>query len=352
MSTPQRLLVIYPCKFLGNLLLALPHLRALLQDNPDSLIVLDAGFQPLMELFLPEESRVRYFPRQALRAARLGSRLSLGWRFIRDLRRFKADVALELEGESASTTLMALSRARRKVGPFFTRRRWVFDELVSFPHLSEHRWYGMQAMCAPWHRQTLTPGYVSPVIKPAQRQALYQRLANWGLGPGLSLAALHVGASQDYKCWDPARFAELVEALRQRGWTPVLIGAGVRDRRQASQVNARLATPLTDLTDQLSLAELAVLFSECGVFIGNDSGPMHLAAACGIPVFAVFGPTVERIWAPVAPRAVVVRGTVACAEGCRTISCVQAYACLTSLLPTQVLTAMDKAAVVPRITSA
>ena len=337
----QAILIIYPCKFLGNLLLALPHFRAILADQKQVLLVLDERFRELADIFLPGEQRILYYPRSALASGQSpGGRVAA---LLGQLRRFQADVLLELEGESTSTTLSLLARAKVKRGPFFTRRKWIFDELVEFPHLTEHRWLGMQALCGPCHGQSLQPGYCAPCFSGASLDAVRRRLKDLGVLPGDRTAILHVGAAQEYKLWDPKRFAGVIAGLQQRGWQVVLIGAGEDDRRQAKRVlQYRLPAAVVDTIDQLSFGELAGLMVLGGCFIGNDSGPMHLAAACGLPTLALFGPTVDRIWAPLGDNARVVRGIIACHPDCRTITCVQDYLCLKSLGVDAVLKALEE----------
>jgi heptosyltransferase-3 len=333
----QAVLIVYPCKFLGNLLLALPHFKAILQDQRQVLLILDERYRDIADIFLPGETRILYYPRAALSARRgLVGRLRALGGFLGRLRQFKADLLLELEGESTSTTVSLLARARHKVGPFFTRRRWVFDELVQFPHLAEHRWYGMQALCRRAHGQTLQPGYAHGTFPPSLQQQVRQQLQSLGLDPRRPWVSIHVGASQDYKLWDPANFTAVIAGLRERGLQVVLIGAGEKDRRQAALVQHQ-GSGVVDVIDGLGLGELACVLHLSRAFIGNDSGPMHLAAACGTPTFALFGPTVDRIWAPLGDNARVLRGPVACDPRCRTITCVQDYACLRSLTAARVL---------------
>ncbi|MGB2337211.1 MAG: glycosyltransferase family 9 protein, partial [Alcanivorax sp.] len=94
---------------------------------------------------------------------------------------------------------------------------------------------------------------------------------------------------------------------RRAGLTPVLIGAGHKDRMQIARVQSFLCEPVLDLCDQLTLSELISLLQHSQGYVGNDSGPMHLAAACGIPVVALFGPTDEHIWHPLSDQARVLR---------------------------------------------
>ncbi|WP_018169011.1 glycosyltransferase family 9 protein [Thioalkalivibrio sp. ALMg9] len=124
---------------------------------------------------------------------------------------------------------------------------------------------------------------------------------------GLTLACLHVGAGKEYKLWPCDRFAALADWLYDQGLQPVLIGTAA-DKARAETVRSLARKPLPSLISNLSRdAELALL-AECRLFVGNDSGPMHLAAALGAPVIGLFGPTDPVRWGPLGDQCRALRG--------------------------------------------
>ncbi|MEO5896556.1 MAG: lipopolysaccharide heptosyltransferase II [Vicinamibacterales bacterium] len=103
------------------------------------------------------------------------------------------------------------------------------------------------------------------------------------------------------KRWPPHRVAEVIARLvRERSATCVVVGA-VGDREAARAVESSLPAGVTmiDLVGRTDLRLLIGVLSHCDAFVSNDSGAMHLAAAAGVPVTAIFGPTKERVTAPV-----------------------------------------------------
>jgi heptosyltransferase-3 len=110
---------------------------------------------------------------------------------------------------------------------------------------------------------------------------------------------LHPASRWLYKCWPAEYNAALIDHLHGAGW-PVVITAApdARERRMIDDILARTAAPAIDLAGTLSLKELAALTGRAKVFVGVDSAPMHMAAAMGTPVVALFGPTTEIDWAP------------------------------------------------------
>ncbi len=112
--------------------------------------------------------------------------------------------------------------------------------------------------------------------------------------------AIHAGSGSPRKNWPSARFLALAQQLdRERPWLLVSGPAeGERDPVPARAVVAR----------ELPLRVLGALLSRAGVFVGNDSGVSHLAAASGAPTLALFGPTDPRLWSPLGRRVRVLRG--------------------------------------------
>jgi len=93
----------------------------------------------------------------------------------------------------------------------------------------------------------------------------------------------------------------------------------------------------------LDLAQLAALIARCAVYVGNDSGVTHLAAAVGTPTIAIFGPSNEQRWAPRGPRVLILRHQIACAPcGESTMKRCSHRACLTELLASEVIHELRK----------
>ena len=146
-------------------------------------------------------------------------------------------------------------------------------------------------------------------------------LAAAGWTPGTKLLGIAPGAAYGgAKRWLPERFAAVAADLaRTRGLVPVLVGSEA-DRAAACAIEAELgkiggagSRPVViGLAGRTDVSQLAGVLSLCAAFVSNDSGAMHLAAAVGTPVVALFGPTDERVTAPVAPRARVLTAEAWC----------------------------------------
>jgi heptosyltransferase-3 len=125
------------------------------------------------------------------------------------------------------------------------------------------------------------------------------------LAVGLPVVMIHPGASGPRKRWPAARFAELVSHLAEQPCS-TLLAEGPLDVQSVQEVLSRLhANGMTGVPRVVRvdpLICLAALIQQCAVYIGNDSGISHLAAATGTPTLAIFTDTDPAIWAPRGPR--------------------------------------------------
>lgn len=146
---------------------------------------------------------------------------------------------------------------------------------------------------------------------------------------------LHSGASQPLRVWPLARYAELLQRLREIGWSPVVLcdRAQLQAWRELDETEARVPETMDDLVDTIAGG---------AAFLGNDSGPGHIAALCGVPTFTIFGPQVPELFAPGHPQAGWIEGLPCphkpCFDHCR-------YAqpfCLTGIEPDNVWPRLER----------
>ncbi len=115
---------------------------------------------------------------------------------------------------------------------------------------------------------------------------------------------IHLGSGSPAKCWPAANFHALASALEKRGWHPALLCGPVERERQVAVGGLPALHPP-------DLRSLAGLLAKAALFIGNDSGPGHIAAAVCTPTLTLFGPTAPRLWAPRGKRSQVLQAPAA-----------------------------------------
>jgi heptosyltransferase-3 len=117
--------------------------------------------------------------------------------------------------------------------------------------------------------------------------------------PGEGFIHLHPASRWRFKCWTVERTAELIDRLHANGERVVLTAApDPGEVRLAAAIQDRCASMPANLAGKLSMKMVAALAARAKLFVGVDSAPMHIAAAMGTPVVALFGPSGEMEWAP------------------------------------------------------
>ena len=350
----NRIALINPTKFLGNLLLSGQHIQHLVRwcaaREIELLLVLDANFRDLFEpVFAGKGVRFVYYPRQALLpGARRWAGVSAWLNCVREIRSFKADLAFTIEEDSVCHRLTHLSGAARKVSSSRARYRFGFDQVLDIPRHGrpageESIWFVVRdVLQAVLHAQglpTLTqPEY--PDMR-AVKSALPESLAPDDVRP---LAVLHAGASKTYKKWPAVHFTELAVRLIAQGYRVGLIGAGTSDAEVNHQMVAGLGMQreyCVDYCNRLDLRQLAALLKRAALMVGNDSGPSHLASALGVPGVVIFGPTDIEIWRPLGRHTAVLSNKQICQTDCTRHFCRSGFACLETITPQDVMSGLD-----------
>jgi heptosyltransferase-2 len=158
------------------------------------------------------------------------------------------------------------------------------------------------------------------------------------LGARVGATRIAVGAGASYgsaKCWPPQRFARALNQLQSERDADIVLFGTPTETEVSGAIQAELARPALNLTGKTQIAELPALLSRCSAFLGNDSGAMHVAAAVGLPVVAVFGPTDPFGTAPVTPRCTIVQEKPYCSP-CFLRRCPTDHRCMTAVAPEMV----------------
>ncbi|MCK5539692.1 MAG: glycosyltransferase family 9 protein [Deltaproteobacteria bacterium] len=149
-----------------------------------------------------------------------------------------------------------------------------------------------------------------------------------GSGP---IIALHPGSSPKtaYKRWHQNGYVGLINALVEKLGARVILTWGPGEREIAELIAGNLRVPVVVAKKTSSLLDLAAIFAACDLYVGGDTGPMHLAVAVGTPVVAIFGPTHPQINAPYGTPYRLVRHSLHCSP-CRKRSC-KSHLCLEAI---------------------
>jgi len=269
------------------------------------------------------------------RASRLITCFGEVGRFIRELRSERYDLVLDFQGLLKSGVLACLARSERKRG-FYPGREWshVFlNERVPYPAVTLHSVDRYLALIESLGCSCRIPQWTIP-IRQVHRDRVAVFLEANGITRHRPLILLHPGTRWKSKNWPELSWAELGVLLNQENCQLVLTGSN-GDRALVQSIKAARTFAAVDASGLWSLAELAFLQSQADVVVTPDSGPMHLAAAVGTPVVALFGPTDPDRTGPygTAGHRVLVK-PVAC-RPCFKRTCATCE-CLTALTPEEV----------------
>ncbi|MFP3871204.1 MAG: glycosyltransferase family 9 protein [Syntrophobacteria bacterium] len=147
-----------------------------------------------------------------------------------------------------------------------------------------------------------------PVIAPSHHDVLEARgFLRRNLGPDRRLVLLHPGSGGRRKLWSSSGWLGLLHRLVGKPHLRPGLLQGPADADMVEALRAHFEDTSLIHVENWPLGQLAALISHAALFLGNDSGISHLAAACGIPTIVLFGPTGSRIWAPPGPRVTVIR---------------------------------------------
>lgn len=285
---------------LGDIVHAIPVVAALREAFPSARIgwLVHPRFAPLLHL-VQGLDRVHALERRS------------GAQAIRDVRRERYDVCLDLQGLLKSAALARFSGARRIIG--FSRP--LLRESTAALAYTETGGDGaghvidknlsLLALLGITGRARRFPLCIpdTPVV-PCTRQIL-------GIDPDAPFAVINPGAAWPNKRWPPERYGEAARRLRDRLGLPSAILWGPDEATLAASVS-RSSGGAAHMAPQTTMVEMLALARAARVVVSGDTGPLHLAAAAGTPVVGLYGPTPPGRNGPWDPRDGVVSGHAAC----------------------------------------
>lgn len=333
-------ILLFPTHYLGNFVLCLPWIRVIVEQYPGTVLVIDPRFKELLNMASITPKTVIFYPRSMLsKRQTLRIKLTHFLKFIGQLRRYKALDLIDLEGERFTGILSLLSGSKNRIGPKQKHSSWFYTQSHDLNY-TRHRFDSYGQIINKW-RDIKTPlnevKYTIPGMATNYSQGLSQAL-DQSSKLQLPLVTVHVGASTYTKRWPVSHFIEMATSLHNNGYRTAWIGADQEDLNIAKLIEAEsLKFRSVNLCGKLSYVELISLLKSTSLFVGADSGPMHIAASTGIPVIGLFGVTNDAIWAPLGNKSEVLRGTLSCELSCRNKLCVADNRCMVSLNPKRVV---------------
>jgi ADP-heptose:LPS heptosyltransferase len=286
-------------RLIGDVVFTTPAIRAIRRHYPDARIT-----------YIVEEEAaavVRHNPHlDAVIVAcspHAPGRLRADIALVRRLRRERYDLAIDFHGGPRSSMLTWLSGASERIGYEVAGRSWMYTTRVPRPRALRPR----HSVISQW--DVLLPLGIAPpdpevdVVEmtddPVAASAVARRLAEAGVTESNPVVVLHVSAGNPFRRWPSASFVELVCRLASKDpKRRIILTSGPSDAAAAAGIahdaRARLEAqerPAVVECGEFDLAELRALVGRAALYIGGDSGPLHIAGTTGVPVVGLYGPT-------------------------------------------------------------
>jgi lipopolysaccharide heptosyltransferase II len=327
-------ILIRATNWVGDAIMALPALRAVRTRFPDAEITIIA--RPYVADIYRDQQICDQFINYEIQGIHAG--ISGRERLARELRLQKFDVALLLQNAFDAAWLAWRTNVPLRIGYARDGRSFLLSQAVPVPKPGEipphEQFYYLELLRrVGWIDSLSELSFISMIVPEEKRARAAKFLVDAGARPRASRIAIGAGASYgSAKCWAPSRFAEVANRLQAQSDADIILFGTAAETAVSSAIASDLRRAPIDLTGKTAIADLPALLSQCHLFVGNDSGAMHVAAAVGLPVVALFGPTDPHGTAPVTPRCTVVQEKPYCSP-CFLRRCPTDHRCMTKVTP-------------------
>lgn len=307
---------------MGDVVFAIPAIRALYENFPDSRLVvaIRRKAEGLLKAcpWISEEISVDDRKRP------LGQEIRHQIHFFSELRGYRFDLAIDLRTGSRGAILSYLSGAQCRIGRYSDNGRLWRNRLFTHLVRPENEWtqyaaeHGLNIL-APFELSTKER---SPtlIVSPEKQKRVAAILDNEGVSSEGPLVAVQPFTLWKYKQWGTDRFIDLIDFIGTEYGFQVIITGSPDERERAEEIRKRSRADVFNLAGRTSIEELPGMLRACDLLITADTGTLHIAAAVGTPTISLFGPSSSLIWAPRGETHHVIRKEWACVP-CRKKGC-------------------------------
>jgi len=257
-------------------------------------------------------------------------------RLARALRLEKFDVAVLFQNAFDAAWIAWRARIPERIGYAWHGRSWLLTQAIAAPAKGgapAHEGYDYLELLrrAGWLERLPRIDEISIAVFEEDRQKALERLLAAGLRKNSVRIAFASGAAYgSAKCWEPERYAALADRLIAAFDADVILLGAPQESGMAARIAGAMGHRAFNLVGATKIGELPALLSSCRLFIGNDSGAMHVAGAVGIPVIGIFGPTDPEGTRPMTPQFTLIREAVDCSP-CFLRKCPIDHRCMTRI---------------------
>ncbi|HZL97233.1 MAG TPA: lipopolysaccharide heptosyltransferase II [Terriglobales bacterium] len=336
-SDPQASLLVRATNWLGDAVMTTPALAGIREGFPDARIVLLA--RPLVAEMFRHHSDVDEVIVYEVPGRHEGTLGRL--RLAGELRRRRFDGAFLLQNAFDAALIAFLGRIPERAGYPTDGRRILLTLPVPLPpgilerHEVEYYLCLLDGLGIP----RPVPASLKLAVTEEEKKAMATRLASHGIERGAPIVAINPGATYgSAKRWYPDRFAAVADALSEEWGAAVVVVGSPAEAPLAGEIETAARRGVVNLAGKTTVREMMALLSLSSFLVTNDSGPMHIGAALGVPLVAIFGPTDWRRTSPWTSLAKIVRVEIDCSP-CRRRTCDRGHECMLGVTPEMVVDA-------------
>jgi heptosyltransferase-2 len=337
MISIERIIVRSP-NWVGDAVLSTPAVRAIRENFPAAQITLVA--KPwVAPVFLhnPCVDNIYRYESEGRHGGWLGK-----VRLVKKLRREKFDLAILFQNAFEAALLVFLAGVRVRLGYATDCRRVFLTHAIDVDqHDRDGHQIGYYLGILEGASLESKGEQLTIVVSDRERVRAEETLRSCKVRPESPLVGINPGAAYgSSKRWPLARYAALCEKIRRLRGAEIIIFGGSEEQAVGQKISSLMKGRCTDLCGRTNLREAIALIEKCRLFITNDSGLMHVAAALDIPLVAIFGSTDPKATGPRNPRSWVVQSPVSCAP-CFKRECPEDHRCMKRISVDQVYAVVD-----------
>ena len=318
---PDRIktLLVRGTNWVGDAVMSVPALRELRRKFANAHIVL------LVRPWVKDVYAATDFVDEILVYDKAGNHHGLSGmrRLVRELKSRKFDMAVLLQNAFEAASIAFLARIPIRLGYARDARSLLLTHAIPIDptvHRSHQAYYYLGILSGaglldehPWKQKNYHLDSIRLGVCESDASAARELLRARGVAGDAPIVGINPGASYGgAKRWPAQRFASVADAVATEFGACIVIFGATKELPIAQQVADAMASPAVVLAGMTTLGQLMGLIKECRLFITNDSGPMHLAAALGVPQLAIFGSTSEIATGPLSASARVIKCKVDC----------------------------------------
>ena len=335
---PQNIIVRMP-NWIGDLVMATPILYDLRKAYPDAKITAMCR-SPICELLREDPTIDELFCFS--KASGFGRRQERR-NIIEKLRKGQYDLGILLTHSFSSAWWFWLGKVQNRIGYECNARKFLLNYSLPFPQniQSQHLVVTYKMLLGPLG---MAPSDTPPKLYLSSKEKNIARayLRQQGVPDGALVVGINPGATYgSAKCWLPEKFREVTERCLLDKNVYIVYFGDLATASLVKEICADLPERVINLSGETSLRELMALISNCDVILTNDSGPMHIADAIGIPIVALFGSTSEVVTGPYR-SGTIIHKHVECSP-CYQRTCPIDFRCMKRIEADEVFEAINKA---------